>query len=230
MPEAVVRPDLKALLPRSTTAGVSGFFLGLGLIWQPGPQNIFVLTDAIKHADAPNTAGWLLGSIVASTASVCDTVLIVAALSSIGLLVRFAPTLRWKLMLAAGLYLMVLGIYNLWTLPDLGSGTNDATLVGDHIWRTLLVSIPNLHAIAEIFGVIGSAGMSFHGRDRLYFGIGTATASWLWFSTLTTIGHIAGSATKIPHQAVAIVGGSSMCFFGLVLLISAWRKRTLHPI
>jgi L-lysine exporter family protein LysE/ArgO len=172
---------------------IQGFGLGMSLIWVPGPQNVFLVADALAHKGVSEAL------VVASTASVCDTILICAAVASLTIVTAVLDKLRRPLMLLGAVYLAYLAIAFFYAAPPIGrTDVHDWTLLG-HITRTISVSLINPHAIAEVFGILGTFALAYQPEDRTGFALGCIASSWAWFFALVISFHTFGRFDEQGH-------------------------------
>jgi L-lysine exporter family protein LysE/ArgO len=176
-----------------TEAALHGFILALGLILPLGVQNTFVFTQG---AVQPR---WVRALPVVLTAALCDTLLIILAVSGVSLVVLqvswFKAVLSW---VGVG-FLAYMG----WvTWKSEAGGDGPALEAADWpVRRQVLfsasVSLLNPHAILDTVGVIGTNSLQFSDTAaRLAYTLSCIAVSWFWFFGLMTAGHLLGAASR----------------------------------
>ncbi|MCM3638440.1 LysE/ArgO family amino acid transporter [Sporosarcina luteola] len=163
-----------------------GIILAIGLILPLGAQNVFVFNQGALQ---PRLARALP---VVITAGICDTILIVAAVSGVSLLIL---TFHWleTIMFAVGiLFLLYIGI-SLWrSAPASMEAEAERFSPKKQILFAASVSLLNPHAIIDTIGVIGSNALSYSGEARFAFTLTTIIISWCWFFGLAVAGRVLG--------------------------------------
>jgi len=160
-------------------ASLAGLLTGLSLIVAIGVQNAYVLRQGLRRDR--------VGPVVLICA-LSDFVLIVAGVSGIGAVVRYAPwllvTMRWL----GVAFLTWYGLTSAWrarrpaalhaAMPKGSSGT------GTVVWRTLALTWLNPHVYLDTVLLLGAIANA-HGRTgRWWFAAGTCLGSALWFTGL----------------------------------------------
>ncbi|MCM3710393.1 LysE/ArgO family amino acid transporter [Sporosarcina luteola] len=167
-------------------AVLHGVILAIGLILPLGAQNVFVFNQGALQ---PKLARALP---VVITAGICDTILIVAAVSGVSLLIL---TFHWleTIMFAVGiLFLLYIGI-SLWrSAPASMEAEAERFSPKKQILFAASVSLLNPHAIIDTIGVIGSNALSYSGEARFAFTLTTIIISWCWFFGLAVAGRVLG--------------------------------------
>ncbi|WP_020674977.1 LysE/ArgO family amino acid transporter [Geopsychrobacter electrodiphilus] len=158
---------------------LQGFLLTAGLIIAIGAQNAFVLSNAVRGNRPLLIAGLCIGG---------DLLLIGLGLAGVGTLVASHPEL---MRFAAFGGAMFLGVYGMLALRSALRGTvglqiDDALPPTRNalILATLAVTFLNPHAYLDTVVLIGGIGGQFPVDQRLIFGAGAVTASFIWFLTL----------------------------------------------
>ncbi|MFC5602035.1 LysE/ArgO family amino acid transporter [Sporosarcina koreensis] len=167
-------------------AVLHGAILALGLILPLGAQNVFVFNQGALQPKLVRALP------VVVTAGICDTILIVAAVSGVSLLIL---TFHWleTIMFAVGiLFLLYIGI-SLWrSAPASMEAEAERFSPKKQILFAASVSLLNPHAIIDTIGVIGSNALSYSGEARFAFTLTTIIISWCWFFGLALAGRILG--------------------------------------
>jgi L-lysine exporter family protein LysE/ArgO len=197
-------------------AALAGFLLALGLILPLGVQNTFVF---LQGATQPR---WTRALPVVLTAALCDTALILLAVSGVSLLILQFPWLLGALRWGGVLFLLYMG----WTAWR-SAGSAGQTEAGQdwplkrQILFSLSVSLLNPHAILDTVGVIGTTALSFEGRERAAYAAACILVSWLWFLALMTAGHLTRRASGASRIQL-ILGRLSAIVIWVVALQLIW--------
>lgn len=159
-------------------AFISGFLISISLILALGPQNVFVMRQG------------LLRSHVFAACLVCsisDALLIGAGVLGVGLFLSEMEELAIWMSIGASIFLIFYGCLRI------KSALNPKGLeVGDNesqdLWPTILAGLAftylNPHVYVDTLFLIGGASSSYAGDEKLMFGIGAATASFVFFFSL----------------------------------------------
>lgn len=164
-----------------TEAILHGIILAFGLIVPLGVQNVFVFNQGALQPT------FIRALPVVLTAAICDTILIVAAVSGVSLLVL---TFAWleNIILSVGiLFLLYMG-FVLWKSDATTKVDGERFSTKKQILFAASVSLLNPHALLDTIGVIGSNSLSYSGDARIAFALTTIIVSWLWFIGLATAG------------------------------------------
>jgi L-lysine exporter family protein LysE/ArgO len=162
--------------------------LGFGLILPVGVQNVFVFNQGASQRS-------YLGALpVILTASLCDTLLILAAVFGVSLIVLTFSWLQAALYGIGCLFLLYMG----WMLWRSKPSTAPSTQEGEvrqpkkQILFAASVSLLNPHAILDTIGVIGTNSLNYAGGEKWVFMISIVCVSWLWFFGLAFAGRLVG--------------------------------------
>ena len=158
-----------------TSAVVSGFLLGLGLIVAIGAQNAFVLRQGLlrEHVFA-----------VTTLCALSDALLISAGVLGLGTLIRQSPMLitiaTWGgaafLLFYAGLALRRALFPHALKARGEGAGSLKAALAA-----AFLFTWANPHVYLDTVVLFGGVSARLDGADRTAFWIGGSLASAVWF-------------------------------------------------
>jgi L-lysine exporter family protein LysE/ArgO len=170
-------------------AFLHGIVLSFGLILPLGVQNVFVFNQGAAHRR------WLRALPVVLTASLCDTLLILAATLGVSVIVLEVGWLQGLLRWGGLLFLLYMGWVTWKSVPESAppEGEGEAGHWRRQVLFALSVSLLNPHAILDTIGVIGTSSLSYAGEEKFVFAIACVTVSWLWFLGLMTAGHLVGS-------------------------------------
>ena len=165
-----------------TGAILHGVILAFGLIIPLGVQNVFVFNQGALQPKFSRALP------VVITAGICDTILIVVAVSGVSLLVL---TFAWleNIIFGVGIvFLLYMGSV-LWRTTVSTTGVEGQTIsMKRQIIFAASVSLLNPHAILDTIGVIGTNSLSYSGDVRVAFALTTISVSWLWFLGLAVAG------------------------------------------
>ena len=159
-------------------AFISGFLISISLILALGPQNVFVLRQ-----------GLLRSHVFASclVCSISDALLIAAGVLGVGLFITQIEGLAVWMSMGAAIFLIFYGCLRIKSaLNPKGLEVDDSE--SKDLWPTMLAGLAftylNPHVYVDTLLLIGGASSSYTGDDKLMFGIGAATASFVFFFSL----------------------------------------------
>jgi L-lysine exporter family protein LysE/ArgO len=194
-----------------------GFLLSLGLILPLGVQNTFVFTQGALQ---PRLQAALP---VAVTAALCDTLLILLAVSGVSLAVMAFPWLHGAISWTGVAFLGYMG-WATWRTPV---SAEPAAVQHDWPFRrqvlfAVSVSLLNPHAILDTVGVIGPSSLPYTGAPLVAYTATCVLVSWLWFFSLAGAGRLVGAAGSRGgwHRWLSRISAFVMWSVGVQLL---WR-------
>ena len=157
-------------------AALTGFFTGLSLILAIGAQNAFVLRQGLLRQHVFPLALFCAAS---------DAVLIAAGVAGFGALTARWPGLPLVMSLGGAAFLVAYGLGRLHAAWRGGHRLADGTQA-QSLRRTLAIAAAftwlNPHVYLDTLGLIGAVSTGFApGADRLAFGLGATTASFVFF-------------------------------------------------
>lgn len=167
-----------------------GFMLALGLILPLGVQNVFVFTQGATQKS------FLFALPATITAAICDTILILLAVSGLSLLLIQMEQVRIFVMIGGILFLIYMSI-SIWRSTPTSTTQGEAFSIKKQILFACSVSLLNPSALIDIFAVIGTSSLRYSDYDLVLFTISCITVSWIWFFTLTFSG---SKLKKLPNQ------------------------------
>ena len=159
-------------------AFISGFLISISLILALGPQNVFVLRQGLLRSHV--FAACLICSI-------SDALLIAAGVLGVGLFISEIEELAIWMSVGAALFLIFYGWLRIRSAlnpkgMEVGEGESQ------DLWPTILAGLAftylNPHVYVDTLLLIGGASSSYVGDEKLMFGIGAATASFVFFFSL----------------------------------------------
>ena len=159
-------------------AFISGFLISISLILALGPQNVFVLRQ-----------GLLRSHVFASclVCSISDALLIAAGVLGVGLFISEIEGLATWMSVGASIFLIFYGFLRVKSaLNPKGLEIDDSE--SKELWPTILAGLAftylNPHVYVDTLLLIGGASSSYTGDHKVMFGIGAATASFVFFFSL----------------------------------------------
>ena len=188
----------------------TGFILSLSLILAIGSQNAFVLRQGIlrKHV-------WPIVLFCA----VADTILIIIGVSGLSLLVAdFVDHIGRWLFGGAAVWLFGYGLLRVYDLFD-----NKVLKIYAHpsvsLWTSLGAAVAltfiNPHVYLDTVVLIGTISLQFSGVNKLAFGAGAATASFVFFSALGYGGYLLSDIMRRPRAWRVLNGIIAVIMFVL---------------
>jgi L-lysine exporter family protein LysE/ArgO len=164
-------------MEQSMIAALTGFATGLGLIIAIGAQNAFVLRQGLRRE--------FVFPIVLF-AAVSDALLIIVGIAGLGALIQGFPLALEVIRYAGAAYLTWFGISAV--RRAMKPSTLEAASEGKGTLAGALLSIAaltylNPHVYLDTVILLGGVANQFS-DDRWVFGLGAATASFVWFFSL----------------------------------------------
>ena len=157
------------------SAAISGFLLGASLIIAIGAQNAFILRQGLLRQHV-----FILSLICAAS----DALLIAAGVAGLGTLISQSPKLITAVTIGGALFLFSYAIiaFRRALKPEVlkAANTGEARL-GPAIAACLAFTFLNPHVYLDTVVLLGSLSAAYEGQARLAFGLGAATASFVWF-------------------------------------------------
>ncbi|KIL37751.1 LysE family L-lysine exporter [Cohnella kolymensis] len=188
---------------------VHGILLAFGLILPLGVQNIFVFNQGVLGRRYMNAVP------AAFTASVCDTLLIMASVYGVSVAVLAFDWVRYILIVAGVLFLLYVG----WSVWKNSAAAERADLretfpAGKQVAFAAMVSLLNPHAILDTVGVIGTSSLRYEGTERLAFALTCVAVSWVWFFSLAFAGRMAGRLDQSGRGLTLMNRASALLIWG----------------
>ena len=158
-------------------AALTGFATGLGLIIAIGAQNAFVLRQGLRRE-------YVFPIVL--FAAVSDALLIIVGIAGLGALIQGFPLALEVIRYAGAAYLTWFGISAV--RRAMKPSTLEAASEGKGTLAGALLSIAaltylNPHVYLDTVILLGGVANQFN-DDRWMFGLGAATASFVWFFSL----------------------------------------------
>lgn len=153
---------------------VFGLLFGLATAFPVGVQSFVVMNQGLRFGYPRVLSGIF-------TASLCDTLLIVAGAAGASALLADADE-RVPVILVGIAFLGTFGILAFRAPPEEEDGeVESAGSPLATIAQTVGVSLFNPHAVLETVGVLGGAIAAQSAENRIEFACGVIAASWTWF-------------------------------------------------
>ncbi|MEI3613142.1 LysE/ArgO family amino acid transporter [Pseudogracilibacillus sp. SO30301A] len=183
-----------------------GVILAFGLILPLGVQNVFVFNQGGTHKKFRNAMPVII------TAGVCDTIMIILAVTGVSMAVLNFEWLRILLFIIGFFFLAYMG-WVMWKSTPNASMNQEQTHFSARRQVTFAASVSlfNPHAIMDIIGVIGTSSLTYEGYEKWIFTTACIVVSWLWFFSLAIVGRRVGqidkngSLLKLMNQVSAII-------------------------
>lgn len=183
---------------------LQGFGVSSGLIVAIGAQNAHVLAQGVRR-NYP--------LLIALLCALSDAVLIVLGIGGVGALVAKQPLLNWVATWGGAAFLAFYGLLAFRSAVRGGVLEADGPELSSLkrvVLSTLAVTYLNPHCYLDTLVLIGGLSGQFQGVERVLFGAGAVSASFVWFFSLS-LG--AGMLAPIFRKPVAwrvldtLVGG-----------------------
>lgn len=193
---------------------IHGMILAFGLIIPLGVQNVFVFNQGALQPKFRKALP------VVMTAGICDTLLIVAAVSGVSLLIL---TFGWleNIIFSIGIIFLIYMGFILWrtkvSTTDL-EGQSFSTK--KQILFAASVSLLNPHALLDTIGVIGTNSLSYTGDARIAFTLTTIIVSWIWFIGLAVAGRYFGKLDKSGKLMTLLNKVSALVVWGVAIYMA----------
>lgn len=192
-----------------------GLLLGLSSIIAIGAQNLFLIRQGIMKQNI---------AIAVITCFLCDSLLMIIGVSSVGILLMKMPMVKHIMLVFAIAFLGYYGascFYRAYrgevhTLSDEEKKKNSARKV---LLLSLSFSLLNPHAMIDTFVIIGGSANQFTGIDKWYFLLGSMTSSLIWFSVLTFVASTFSSLLLRPRIFRSLEAGSGVLMWSIIVVL-----------
>nr|WP_222857476.1 LysE/ArgO family amino acid transporter [Rhizobium wenxiniae] len=157
------------------SAGLSGFALGGSLIIAIGAQNAFILRQGLLRRHV-----FLLCLICALS----DATLIAAGVGGMGAIISQSQTLILIVTLGGAVFLgsyAALAFKRALRPAAMVAGETGSLSLKAAVLTCLAFTFLNPHVYLDTVLLVGSLSAGFEGQERLAYGAGAATASFIWF-------------------------------------------------
>ena len=155
-----------------------GFGIGFSLIAAIGAQNAYVLSRGILR-----NHHW----VIAVVCAVLDTLLIAVGILGMGTLIQAYPSSLFVMTIFGALFLFGYGLFSfrrMLTDQKLDAAEQKVSLKVA-VATVLALSLLNPHVYLDTVILIGSVSVQELPEYRLAFGVGAASASFVWFFCLS---------------------------------------------
>lgn len=162
----------------SFSAALSGFLLGASLIIAIGAQNAFILRQGLLRSHV---------FVLCLICALSDALLIAAGIGGLGTLVSRSPILISVVTIGGAVFLGTYGImaFRRAASPHaLKAGPPEGMTLKAAIATCLAFTFLNPHVYLDTVVLLGSLSAAYQGEGRIFYGIGAAAASFVWFFTL----------------------------------------------
>ena len=191
----------------------TGFALGFSLILAIGAQNAFVLRQGLTRRHVLP---------VVMFCAVADMLLIVAGVGGVSLLIadiasRHAPALFGL----AAIWLAGYGLLRVRSAVLANGAISDGDGVSAQLLPTLVtaavLTFGNPHVYLDTVVLIGTVSLQFDGTDRIAYGAGAATASFVFFFSLGYGATLLAPQMKRPNAWRIFDAVIALVMFGLAI-------------
>lgn len=196
---------------------MEGFGIGAGLIIAIGAQNAFVLSQSVRRNHP---------LLIAMICALCDAVLITLGVTGVGAAVAASPVLGRVAAWGGAVFLFWCGFGAFRSMLRGGSLQADVaaeTSIRAVVLATLAVTLLNPHVYLDTVVTLGGISGRLPEAERYVFGAGAATASVVWFLTLSLGGRALAPVFTRPTAWRVLDGAvcATMWVIGLALLREA---------
>ena len=191
----------------------TGFAIGFSLIMAIGAQNAFVLRQGLMRCHVFAIALFCAGS---------DALLIAAGVGGISLFIAEFATRHSALLFGfAGLWLAVYGVLRLRDAirGDANMTYHNGAEMGlvPTLAITAMLTFGNPHVYLDTIVLIGAVSLQFEATDRLYYGLGAAISSFVFFFSLAYGAKYLGPYMERPNAWRILDAGIAIIMFALAL-------------
>ena len=175
-------------------SALEGFALSIGLILALGPQNVFVMRQGLMRSHV---------FAVCLACSVFDALLITAGVLGVGSILAGIEGAEFMIAIGASIFLISYGLLRIKSaispvgMSTEGEGESD---LAPTIAAAAAFTFLNPHVYVDTLLLIGGTSSRYLGDERVAFGIGAATASFVFFFSL---GYGARSLSEILNKPKA---------------------------
>lgn len=193
---------------------LQGLVLGFGYVAPIGMQNLYVINSALREER-------IKAYRVAFTTIFFDISLALACFFGIGLLLDKVPLLKNAMIIIGSIVVIYIGYSIIKSSPDITKEVRIEKNYFKIVRDTFTVTWLNPQAIIDGSLLLGGYNAYVPEEYKIYFILGFCLASFLWFSSLTTI--VSLFKTRIDNRLIKwinIICGAIIVFFGIKLAIS----------
>ena len=175
-------------------SALEGFALSIGLILALGPQNVFVMRQGLMRSHV---------FAVCLACSLFDAALITAGVLGVGSILAGIQEAEFTIAIGASMFLISYGLLRIKSaINPVGMSTEGEgeSELAPTIAAAAAFTFLNPHVYVDTLLLIGGASSRYVGDERLAFGIGAATASFVFFFSL---GYGARSLSEVLNKLEA---------------------------
>ncbi|RFU61627.1 LysE/ArgO family amino acid transporter [Peribacillus glennii] len=191
-----------------------GIVLAFGLILPLGAQNVFVFQQG-----ASQRSFWRALPVVI-TAAVCDTLLIILAVTGISVLVLANDWFKVVLMSSGVIFLVYMGWMTWKSRPAKIEDKAEAFSFKRQMVFAATISLLNPHAIIDTIGVIGTSSLQYSGTAKIVFSISCITVSWVWFASLAVAGRMLSRIDSSGKLMTFLNKISALIMWGIAIYLA----------
>jgi L-lysine exporter family protein LysE/ArgO len=175
-------------------SALEGFALSIGLILALGPQNVFVMRQGLMRSHV---------FAVCLACSLFDALLITAGVLGVGSILAGIEGAEFTIAIGASMFLISYGLLRIKSamspvgMATEGEGESD---LAPTIAAAAAFTFLNPHVYVDTLLLIGGTSSRYLGDERVAFGIGAATASFVFFFSL---GYGARSLSEVLNKPKA---------------------------
>ena len=199
-------------------AASAGFFLGISLIVAIGAQNAFLLRQGLLRQHV---------FILCLICALSDALLIVVGVFGFGTLVSQAKWLIDAVTLSGAIFLFIYGFmaFRRVMSPDaMKAASRGAGNLAKAIATCLALTYLNPHVYLDTVVLLGGLSANYQGVDRVAYGVGAATGSFVWFFALGYGARLLVGVFENPKawQILDFIIGCIMWLIAASLLLRWW--------
>jgi L-lysine exporter family protein LysE/ArgO len=204
---------MSGVMGSAVSAFGTGFAIGFSLIMAIGAQNAFVLRQGLMRSHIFAVALFCAGS---------DALLIAAGVGGISLFIaEFATRHSAQLFGFAGLWLTAYGALRLRDAIR-GDGriayhSGVQTRLVPTLTITAMLTFGNPHVYLDTVVLIGAVSLQFEAMDKLYYGLGAAISSFVFFFSLVYGARFLTQYMERPNAWRILDAGIAAIMFALAL-------------
>ena len=175
-------------------SALEGFALSIGLILALGPHNVFVMRQGLMRSHV---------FAVCLACSLFDAALITAGVLGVGSILAGIQEAEFTIAIGASMFLISYGLLRIKSaINPVGMSTEGEgeSELAPTIAAAAAFTFLNPHVYVDTLLLIGGASSRYVGDERLAFGIGAATASFVFFFSL---GYGARSLSEVLNKPEA---------------------------
>ena len=187
---------------------IQGFIIGSTLILAIGPQNLYVINQGLKKNFV---------FIIVLICSLSDSLLIVCGIYLSNNILSLNTSIITIMKLIGGIWLILYGINKIKNSRqhEIKSNEFNEASFTKVVFTTLAITYANPHVYLDTVILLGSISINFD--SKVYFGMGSICASFVFFFSLGYFSNFLSQYIKSPKVWFYIdnVMGFLMLFYGL---------------